>query len=156
MTAIRRPGSPWRLLAHTWTGKKKGAGGPRYGDSWHVDNEAGVPDRQELIDGGVFDGGMYRSHEYHFPGTEFDELVVGRWLHVEQKTGRRWWMNVGNVTVWVTVRRDGTPKHVVIYGPHDYAGGPADRCDYECNWTGSPDEDGPIRPQNVGGAGGSS
>lgn len=131
MTALRRPGSPWRILAHTWIGKRQG--GLRYGDSWHVDNEAGVTDREERID-----GGLYFSREYHFPGTEFDELVVGEWLHVEQMSGRRWWMNVGGVTLWVTADKDGKPKRVTVFGPTD-CDVPREGCVYECEWTPLPE-----------------
>lgn len=68
------------------------------------------------------------------PGTEFDELVVGSWLHVEQMGAGRWWMNIGGVTVWVDADRDGRPKRVSVHGPLDYDG-PRDGCTYDCTWT---------------------
>lgn len=67
------------------------------------------------------------------PGALFDELVVDDWLHVEQMDSRKYWINIGGVTVWVRVDKHGRPKCVDVYGPGDYApavegvryGGPA-------------------------------
>lgn len=67
-------------------------------------------------------------------GTEFDELVVGRWIHVEQMGTGYWWMNIGGVTVHVRADRDGRPKHVMVHGPDDYAGA-VEGCEYELVWT---------------------
>mgnify|MGYP003578201277 CR=1 FL=1 len=71
------------------------------------------------------------------PSTEFDELCVGRWLHVEQMDSGRWWMNVGGVTLWVEADRDGRPKLVPVFGPKDYDQ-PAEGCKYELTWRASP------------------
>lgn len=131
MTALRRPGSPWRLLAYTWIGKRKD--GQRYGDSWTVDNtDDGYP-AATWTDHLIGDTG-FAFHETHLSGTEFDELAVGTWLHAEAMSGRRWVVNIGGVVIWVTARKDGSPKHVTVYGPHDYDQ-PRDRCIYELNWT---------------------
>lgn len=142
MTALRRPGSPWRLLVHVWLGKQPG--GLRYGDSWNIDNADPGDGRRHVVE--RIDDGAYIAHTRHLPGTEFDELVVGEWLHVEQMDKRLWWMNVGGVTVMVTARKDGTPKRVTVYGPVDYDM-PRDRCTYECNWTG---DGGAVRDQQTG------
>jgi hypothetical protein len=75
-------------------------------------------------------------HDEYGP-NEFDELVVGKWLHVEQMDSGRWWMNVGGVTIWLHADRDGRPTHVTVYGPLDYAH-PEPGCKYECAWTDSP------------------
>lgn len=64
------------------------------------------------------DGKHNRTHLIE--GTEFDELAVGSWLHVEQMDTRVWWMNVGGVTVHVTADREGRPTHVWVAGPDDY------------------------------------
>lgn len=39
-------------------------------------------------------------------GTEFDELVVGDWLHIERMSEQEWWMQIGGVVLGVTVLRD--------------------------------------------------
>jgi hypothetical protein len=100
---LRRAGSPWRLLVHEY------AGDGMYGISHHVANTPpGGPAsgwRRDLVLG----------------NTEFDELVCGRWLHVEQMDSSVWWMQVGGVTINVRVDRDGRPKSVYVYGPGDYA-----------------------------------
>jgi hypothetical protein len=75
---------------------------------------------------------------------EFDELVVGRWLHVEQMGPTVWWMNIGGVTVHVTVDRDGRPTRVRVDGPGDYDT-PVDGCTYEATWTASREQNQPAR-----------
>ena len=54
------------------------------------------------------------------PEAEFDELVVGRWLHIEQVSESTWWMNVAGVTLFVTADRDGRPQRVTLYPPDTY------------------------------------
>ena len=51
------------------------------------------------------------------PGTEFDELVVSPWLHVEQMTTTSWWMNVAGIDINVVVDRYGKPRVVHIGEP---------------------------------------
>jgi hypothetical protein len=62
---LRRPGSPWRLLVHHYTGQQPD--GTSYDISHHVAN---TPRRSP-------DGQHSRSHILE--DTEFDELVVGHW-----------------------------------------------------------------------------
>lgn len=50
-------------------------------------------------------GASGEAHHVNIPGTEFDELVVGQWLHVEQMGSGSWWMAVGGVTVHVRADR---------------------------------------------------
>ena len=69
--------------------------------------------------------------------TEFDELTVGSWLHVEQMDTSVWWMNIGGVTVHVTADRDGRPKRVWVCGPEDYDA-PREGCTYELSWSDPP------------------
>lgn len=45
---------------------------------------------------------------------EFDEVVVGRWLHVERMSANHWWMQVGDARIEVTVGRDGRASQVSI------------------------------------------
>jgi hypothetical protein len=47
-----------------------------------------------------------------FEPSEFDELVVGDWLHLEQMDTRDWWMQVGPLTINIHIRADG--KHDLI------------------------------------------
>jgi hypothetical protein len=103
---LRRPGSPWRLLAHHYVGKQPD--GTMYDVSHHVSN---TPRR-------ISDGEHSRSHILE--DTEFDELVVGSWIHIEQMTTTGWWMNVGGVTINVSADRDGRPHKVDVYGPDDW------------------------------------
>lgn len=66
------------------------------------------------------------SAEHVVPG-EFDELVAGFWLHVEEQGNdatdgsSTWWMDVAGVTLLVDVDPDGRPTAVQFYGPGDYA-----------------------------------
>jgi hypothetical protein len=102
---IRRPGSPWRLLVHEYVGKQPD--GTLYSTSWDVSNDARNVQHGEYKDG------------YVLPARcEFDELVVGKWLHIEQMDAGSWWMDVGGLVVRLFVDRDGRPK-AVTYGVED-------------------------------------
>lgn len=46
------------------------------------------------------------------PFTEFDELAVGGFIHIEQMDTGLWWMSIAGVVIWVTVDRDGRPTQV--------------------------------------------
>jgi len=85
----------------------------------------------------MFPGGMYgeaiRIDASDFGPNEFDELVVGERLRVEQMDTGSWWMDVGGLTVNVSVDRDGRPLRVsweidgrdgVAYGFTDEVPGP--------------------------------
>lgn len=125
MGSLRRPGGRWRLLVHEWLGVQPGTT-IRYGTSHHVSSAPG-------------ENGEHSVH-HHLPGTEFDELVVGSAIHIEQMGASVYWMNVGGVTLFVTVDRDGRPKQVTIYGPDDYAGA-EDGCAYKLTWSGGESEE---------------
>lgn len=121
---LRRPGSPWRILVHEWLGRA--AGQPLYGRAHHVSS-----DRR-------FGGGQGLDTEWsrhiELPNTEFDELVIARWLHLECMDSGVWWMDIGGVTVLVTADRDGRPKRVSVFGPGDYAD-PVPGCEYALTWS---------------------
>lgn len=106
---LRRAGSPWRIKVHEWRGKKAPT---KYGVAYHVTND-------NRFGGGPVESEWSRHIE--LPGTEFDELVIGSWIHLEQMTDSVWWMNVAGVTVNVRVDRDGRPEAVDVHGPGDYA-----------------------------------
>lgn len=117
---LRRAGAPWRLKVHEWIGRQ--TNGITYGTTHDVEPSPGE-NREHLI-------------HHELPGnTEFDELAVGRWLHIEQMDTGFWWMNVGGVTIQAAADRDGRPTRVTVYGPGDYAS-PVDGCEYELCWTG--------------------
>ena len=110
---LRTAGAQWRLLAHERRGQRRSHG---IGPADHPENS------------------QHHVHHDLPEAVEFDELVVGRWLHVEQMDSGVWWMNVGGVTVLVSADRDGRPKRVTVYGPGDYDD-PVAGCGYECTWS---------------------
>lgn len=114
---LRRAGGRWRLLVHEWVG-----GTPKYGTAHHVQPNPGQDDEG--------------SQTHVLPGTEFDELVVGSWLHAEQMDTGLWWVYLGGVTVFVDVDRDGRPRRVNVYGPGDYDD-TVEGCTYESVWSAS-------------------
>lgn len=120
---VRRAGSHWRLLVHEVLARG------RSGDAFHFGSHPSGTDR--VIEA---DGREYWSFHRTFEGTEFDELAVGRWLHVEQMDTGHWWMSVGGVTVHVRADRDGRPTHVMVHGPGDYDA-PVEGCSYEVVWS---------------------
>ena len=135
---VRRAGSRWRILVHQWLGTKDG--GPPYGTAYHVSSDPDSPRRgaetaRRLSEMRPDLEPMTDTTEYTvLEGTEFDELVIGRWIHLEQMDTGKWWMNVGGVTINVTADRDGRPKVVDVYGPGDY-GEPAGGCRYSVTWS---------------------
>lgn len=142
MTRVRRAGARWRILVHAVLG-----GGQGYGTAHDLRNYPNDGDRPLNYTDEEYaafrDEVMKRRREaqemgwrddHDLSGTEFDELVVGHWLHVEQMDSGYWWMNVGGVTVHVRADRDGRPTHVTVHGPGDYAE-PVDGCTYELAWT---------------------
>lgn len=130
-TALRRAGSPWRILVHERGGGRK---------SYDVSNDPAAPARQaetirqvnEIRPG--MDPFEDTTSVTVLEGTEFDELVIGRWIHLEQMDTRRWWINVGGVTINVRADRDGRPKRIDVFGPGDYAD-PEKGCTYEVTWN---------------------
>lgn len=137
---IRRPGSPWRILVHEWIGGKR-ADGIRYGRAYDVSNDPRA--REQAAETARYLNGLrpdlpplpeHTEHHTVLEGTEFDELVIGRWIHLEQMDACVWWMNIGGVTVNIRVDRDGRPRKVDVYGPGDYAY-PVEGCEYEVAWT---------------------
>lgn len=115
---LRRAGAAWRLLVH-----RHPTGGPRSDLAYDVQS-----DRVKA------NGDTDHSREIVLPRTEFDELVVGHWLHVEQMSSGVWWMSIAGVTVHVGADRDGRPTSVTVQGPGDYDE-PVDGCTYDLTWT---------------------
>lgn len=88
------------------TGPRKWAGGSWRFQAFHVQNGVGHPPIQ--LDSAQYEG-----------PTEFDELVVGNWFHLEQMDDRDWWMRVGPLAINVRVYADG--RHDVIVEHEDTA-----------------------------------
>lgn len=114
---LRRAGAVWRLLVH-----RHATDGPWSDMAFHVqsDRVPAGPDTDSSL-------------TIELERTEFDELVVGRWLHVEAMDTGKWWLNVGGVVLRVEADRDGRPRKVHVYGPgeHDC---PVEGCRYELDW----------------------
>jgi hypothetical protein len=127
----RRAGSPWRILVHEYAGERK---------AYDVSNDPAAPGRHAETTRRLNEmrPDLPPSEEATavtvLAGTEFDELVVGKWIHLEQMDTGRWWMNVGGVTVNISADRDGRPRRVSVYGPGDYAE-PEEGCTYEVEWS---------------------
>lgn len=97
---IRRPGSPWRLLVHEYAGESP--------DGTHYDVAHNVSNDPEQ----VRPDGEFNTAHLLPPTAEFDELVVGRWLHVEQMDEALWWLDIGGLVVHVVADDDGRPVSV--------------------------------------------
>jgi hypothetical protein len=129
---LRRAGAGWRVLVHEMIPR----GGS--GDSYHVASDrtlGGGSGEDYSIEA---DGRTFWSRHIELPNTDFDELVIGRWIHLEQMDVGYWWMNVGGVTVHVRADRDGRPTSVMVRGPLDFEGEARPGVSYECVWTDVP------------------
>lgn len=110
----RTAGARWRVLVH------------RRGDdahSWDISSGHHRPRLSPHVTSTVLDG------------TEFDELVAGKFLHVEQLGTGTWRLNAGGVVIEIKADRDGRPKRIDVYGPGDNADA-VEGCEYEVTWTG--------------------
>ena len=120
MARLRRPGSPWRVLVHTYNPGWRSRGELAYGKAYHFSNDPADAARHKKIHVALGEAAEQYWEDTCFPGTEFDEVVVGRWLHVEQQNESEWWMSVAGVTIFVVADRDGRPSSVRVLGPGDY------------------------------------
>ncbi len=111
---LRRPGSSWRLLVH---GYDRDATTGRWvqGPSYDVTSDPDETGREGQPSPIVLEM------------TEFDELVVGQAIHIEQMDERRWWMSIGGVHLTLTIDRDGRPTSVFSEGAVD----PREGCTYD-------------------------
>lgn len=129
MTRLRRAGNPWRILVHQ--AEPHGASGDAYNVA--SDNTFGGGTGEDTSV--VADRKTYHQRHIELAGTELDELVVGKWIHIEQMNTGYWWMNIGGVTVHVKADRDGNAKHVTVHGPDDWSSAVAG-CGYTLDWGG--------------------
>lgn len=143
-------GTDWRLLVHDYNGR-----GQMYGKSHHIasDAEQGRAPVELIGEDARRRADELRaehSTETVFPGSEFDELVVGRWCHIEQMDHNTWWMNVGGVVLWVKADRRGRPKSVSVHGPGTDAE-LVPGCEYVLDWRDEDDQpeppDRPAKPE---------
>lgn len=136
---LRRAGSPWRILVHEYVGKR-GKDGPKYGRAYNVTNDPAAPERHAETHRQLYsirpdvEPPEDATSITVLEGTEFDELVIGEWIHLEQMDTGRWWCNLGGVTINIQVDRDGRPKRVRVSGPGDYAE-PEEGCEYTLEWS---------------------
>ena len=131
---VRRAGGRWRLLVHGIHGPEKGMSGAAHS----VYSDQAAADRHAATRATLGDYPTKADESVTvLADTEFDELVVGRWIHIEQMDTGYWWMNIGGVTVHVRADGDGRPKHVMVHGPGDYDD-PVEGCSYELVWRGQP------------------
>jgi hypothetical protein len=106
-----RPGTSWRTLAH---------------------HEADDGMRHTTIETASSD---------HPDRTVFDELVIDRWLHLEQMDVDTWWMRLGPLDISVQVGRNGEALYV---GIEDDRNNQLDDCTVRCEvldaeWTSEAD-----------------
>lgn len=123
---IRRAGTPWRILVH-WMEPADGSG-----DSWHVASDRTFGGGGEDRDIQAGDRTFHVRH-IELPGTDFDELVVSRWCHLEQMGVGVYWLNLAGITITVTADRDGRPERVQVEGP-GVNDDPVPGCVYELDW----------------------
>lgn len=54
--------------------------------------------------------------------AEFDELCVDHWIHLERMDHRDWWMQLGSLYVWITVRANGNVDVAIRGGEYPVPG----------------------------------
>jgi hypothetical protein len=75
--------------------------------------------------------------------TQFDELVVDDWLHIEQMDTRVWWMRVGETTFDIRIDRKGQARITLTEGPVEGLTGGCQACHGTgavLNYAGAPIE----------------
>lgn len=134
--SLRSAGARWRLLVH-----ERKPGERMNGGEFNVTSDPAAPERHAETMGRL---NAMRPDLPPAPdttvttvleGTEFDELVVGRWIHLEQMDTGVWWMSVGGVVLNICADRDGRPRQVDVFGPGCYDDA-VPGCKYSCAWLG--------------------
>ena len=133
---LRSAGSRWRILVHHRTP------GERVSDrSYDITSDPRAPEHHEATlrhldamrpDLPPSDRSLTRITVLE--DTEFDELVIGRWIHLEQMDTGKWWMNVAGITIDIAVDRDGRPVFALVQGPGEFADA-VPGCEYEIAWA---------------------
>lgn len=120
----RTAGARWRLQVHGNIGDDGMAN-----TSQEVTSDPGVTARRAAMTAkhpSIYAGQLL---PIVLDGFEFDELVVGRWLHVEEMDTGCWWGSIGGVVIHVRVDRDGRPKLVSVNMPGT-SEDPVEGCEY--------------------------
>ena len=96
----RCAGGMWRLLVHDRLARK--AGGILYGTSRSIASSRKLAgeDGPHMV-------------TTVLENAEFDELVVGSAIHLEQMGEGAWWLNLGGLIVNMQIDRDGRPRMVM-------------------------------------------
>lgn len=105
--SLRRAGARWRLLVHEPKGR-----------SFDVTSDETAPARRAALRARLGKAAQEQDVTV-LPNTEFDELVVGQAIHIEQMDSGRWWMSIGGVHLDITIDRDGRPTSVHSEGAVD-------------------------------------
>jgi hypothetical protein len=136
----RLAGARWRLLVHRWVGPGAREDGCLYDLSYDVTSDPKAAEKAAETARKIAALGVPEPTPQPppvvLPDTEFDELVVGHFFHMEQMDEGLWWMNIGGATVHVHADPDGNPTKVTVHGPHDYDE-PQEGVAYECTWNES-------------------
>jgi hypothetical protein len=139
---VRRAGSRWRILVHDWLGRQgiETTGYP-YGKAHHVTSDPDFGRLPASMLGKDTRAKVDALRDEHstttvLAGTEFDELAIGRCIHLEQMDTGLYHINLGGVVVRIKADRDGRPVTVDVYGPDDYAE-PVPGCAYSLTWSES-------------------
>jgi hypothetical protein len=88
----RASGARWRVSAYAWNRQTR-----MFGNSFEAGSLVDTPDDP------------WRT-SVPTPDMEVDEVVIGRWLHLEQMNSRDWWLNVAGVVLNIRVDREGRPR----------------------------------------------
>jgi hypothetical protein len=115
------PGGDWRILVHGDYHRGMAR------KSWHFTSDPDAQRRHDEVLAGLSIDDC--TSVTILPGTDFDELVIGHWIHLEQMNADTWWMGIGGVTVHVTADRAGKPTLVRVNMPGTYDG-PVEGCEY--------------------------
>ena len=118
MTDYRRAGSRWRLLVHRM--RPDGDNGASIHAQSHPSTPLRLHPDAAPLETSLADIHAQFAAELDLPGTEFDELAVGSWLHVEQLDTGHYWMSVGGVVLHVTADPDGRPTLVTVHTAGEY------------------------------------
>lgn len=133
MTPRRNAGLSWRLLVHA---APTVGGDGMNGTAHHIESSKMHQQIVRRFRRHKCGPDAWQTHQV-IPDAEFDELVVDRWLHIEQMDTNYWWMNIGGVTLHVTADRQGRPIRVSVDMPGQYDH-PADGCTYRLDGVDYP------------------
>jgi len=62
---------------------------------------------------------MLPNRVYAAGPTEFDELVIDEWFHLEMMSDRQYWMRVGALDISIEIGERGQMKSMYVTAEHD-------------------------------------